>query len=91
MSELTEAGTISEPGSSRKNKTGSWRTFRPKVTDKCIGCGMCVWYCPENCIRIEEKDGKKRAVIDYEHCKGCLLCKGQCPSKAIESEKEMSK
>ncbi len=56
----------------------------------CIGCGICVWYCPENCIRIKE-DEKKKAVIDYSHCKGCLICKGVCPSKAIDSEKEMSK
>ncbi len=91
MSELSEAGVIKEAGSSIRNKTGSWRTFRPIVTDKCIGCSICIWYCPENCIRIVEKDGKKKAAVNYEHCKGCLLCKGQCPSKAIESEKETSK
>jgi 2-oxoacid:acceptor oxidoreductase delta subunit (pyruvate/2-ketoisovalerate family) len=89
MSEASEAGVIKEAGSAIKNKTGSWRTTsRPLVTPKCIGCGICVWYCPEGAIKIEEKDGKKIAVIDYEHCKGCMLCAGECPQKAIEKEDE---
>ena len=33
---------ISEPGSTRKNKTGSWRTFKP-ILDKeaCVDCDKC--------------------------------------------------
>ncbi|MBW1840097.1 MAG: 4Fe-4S binding protein [Deltaproteobacteria bacterium] len=89
MSDKVSLGAVvDKPGSSSSNKTGSWRTFKPLVTDKCIGCGMCVWYCPEGCIEIKEKNGKKRAVIDYDYCKGCLICIGQCSVKAIESERE---
>lgn len=86
--ELSLGAVVDEPGSSKANKTGSWRTFRPLVSDKCIACGLCVQYCPEGCIRIVEKGGKKKAVIDYDYCKGCLICVGQCPSKAITSERE---
>ncbi len=82
-------GAVSDkPGSSRSNKTGSWRTFKPRVTDKCIACGICTQFCPEGCIKISKVKGKKKAVIDYDYCKGCLICVGQCPSKAIESGRE---
>jgi len=80
---VSEAAVIKQPGSSRKNKTGSWRTFKPIVTDKCTGCGICTWYCPENCIKIAGK-----ADINYDYCKGCGICANECPAKAIEMKKE---
>ena len=85
---LSKGAVVREPGSTVKNKTGTWRTFRPVVTDKCIGCGTCVLFCPEGAISIKNVNGKKRAVIDYDHCKGCLVCMAECPQKAIVSEKE---
>ena len=81
---VNPGGVVKEPGSASKNKTGTWRTFRPKVTDKCIGCGICEWYCPDKSIKVVDK----KAQIDYEHCKGCLICVGECPSKAITTERE---
>jgi pyruvate ferredoxin oxidoreductase delta subunit len=60
--EVTYGGVVDRPGSSRKNKTGSWRTFRPIITEKCIGCGICVQYCPEACIEIREaKEAKTKS------------------------------
>ena len=82
------AGVVKEPGSASRNRTGSWRTFKPVVTDKCIGCGLCTFCCPEGVIKVEEKSGKKRVSIDLEYCKGCLICMGECPVKAIEKEVE---
>ena len=67
-----------------KNKTGSWRTFRPVVTEKCVGCGVCVKHCPDIAIKIENK----KAVIDYDYCKGCMICTQVCPFKAITKEEE---
>ena len=81
-------GVVDKPGSSRQNKTGSWRTFRPIITDRCIGCGICVHYCPEACMEIKDVNGKKRVVVNYDFCKGCLICMGECPHKAIESERD---
>jgi pyruvate ferredoxin oxidoreductase delta subunit len=78
-------GAIKKPGSSVEVKTGSWRTFKPVVTVKCIGCGTCVQFCPEGCIKIDNK----KAVIDYDYCKGCLICITECPVKAIKSETEV--
>lgn len=69
--------------SSKKNKTGSWRSLLiPKVLhDKCISCGLCKFICPEGCI---EKTEDNKYVIDLEYCKGCGLCVYICPKKAIE-------
>jgi pyruvate ferredoxin oxidoreductase delta subunit len=85
---LSKGAAVKEPGSSSKNKTGCWRTFRPIVTDRCIGCGICVSFCPEGAITIKEVKGKKRAVVDYDYCKGCLICMEVCPQKAIEKQAE---
>jgi pyruvate ferredoxin oxidoreductase delta subunit len=78
-------GVIKEPGSSKEVKTGSWRIFKPIVSENCKGCGICVQFCPEGCIKI--KNGK--ATIDYDYCKGCLICINECPVKAIKNEKEV--
>lgn len=88
---LTLGAVADKPGSSRANKTGSWRTFKPIITDKCIACGICVQYCPEACLEVKKVEGAKtktgkKAVVDYDFCKGCLICMGECPHKAIESE-----
>ena len=74
---------IAKPGSSRKNKTGSWRTeFRPKFLQKdCIGCKLCVLTCPEGCI---EGTGKNAFSCDYDFCKGCGICAKICPKQDIE-------
>jgi pyruvate ferredoxin oxidoreductase delta subunit len=71
---------------SSEKKTGSWRSFKPIVTSKCIGCGICVGVCPEECIKIDVSDGKRKAKIDYDYCKGCLICSISCPQKAIDKE-----
>jgi len=81
-----------EPGSTRKNKTGTWRTFRPEIDiEKCIACGACERACPEGCIAIstrKNKNGKEYRVIDYDYCKGCGLCAEVCPVKCIAMKKE---
>ena len=63
---------------------GEWSQEKPEISDKCIGCGQCAKFCPENTIAMEEKDGKKRAEVDPEFCKGCRLCAEICPVKAIK-------
>lgn len=72
---------IDEPGNSRLNKTGSWRTERPVINkEKCTACGICWIVCPDNS---PFKRGKK-FDINYDYCKGCLICVKECPFKAID-------
>ncbi|MDI6639651.1 MAG: 4Fe-4S binding protein [Methanocellales archaeon] len=74
-------GAVTEPGSTRINKTGSWRTFKPIIdVEACVGCGMCSMFCPEGVVyEVEDK-----YTIDYDYCKGCGVCAHECPSGAIE-------
>ena len=77
---------ITEPGSTIKNKTGDWRSLRPKVDEKkCTRCGTCWQFCPDIAIKITKEKG---AVINYDYCKGCGICALECPFKAITMEKE---
>lgn len=82
-----QGAVVTEPGSSRKCKTGDWRTFRPVIDQgKCIKCYQCWQVCPDAAIRVDEKTGV--VSIDYDYCKGCLICVKQCPVKAIAKEVE---
>ena len=74
---------IAKPGSSRKNKTGSWRTnLKPKFLQKnCIACRLCILICPEGCI---EGAQKNTFHCDYAYCKGCGNCASICPKQDIE-------
>jgi len=78
---------ISKPGSSKNNKTGSWRTEKkPKFLMKdCIACRMCLLICPEGCITGKEKN---TFDSDLDYCKGCGLCAVICPKRDIEMIKE---
>jgi pyruvate ferredoxin oxidoreductase delta subunit len=80
---------ISKPGSSRNNKTGSWRVeLKPKFLQKnCIACNMCVLVCPEACIEGKEKN---TFHCDYAYCKGCGNCAAICPKQDIIMIKEDS-
>jgi len=77
---------VTEPGSTIKNKTGSWRSIKPVINkDKCIKCGRCWQFCPDSAITMS-KEGP--AEINYDYCKGCGICAMACPSRCIHMEKE---
>lgn len=58
----------------------AWASFR--LTDECIGCGICTNVCPAGCIRLA--DG--RAVRTGENCQACFACIHACPEKAIRMQ-----
>ena len=73
---------VKNPGNSKNNKTGSWRTFKPVLDkDKCVDCENCYIFCPDASISTERE-------IDYDYCKGCGICANECPVDAIEMIKE---
>jgi len=77
-------------GSTKKYKTGGWRTFIPHTDyDTCIGCARCSKVCPESCIEMQKKADKQKPVTDYDYCKGCGLCAKECPVKAIKMDLEV--
>jgi len=72
-----------DPGWSRDNKTGSWRTEKPiKVDEKCTNCDLCWLFCPEGCIE------RGSYAVDYEYCKGCGICARECRPGALTMERE---
>ena len=78
---VNKGAVVTNPGSTAKEKTGTWRSLIPIIDkNKCKGCGQCWAFCPDNAIQI--KNGK--AVIDYDYCKGCGICARECPKKAIK-------
>lgn len=64
----------------------NWRVYKPIIDqEKCIACGLCISYCPEEAISRGEEN---KAEIDYRFCKGCGICANECPSKVIVMKEE---
>ena len=86
MVKVTIAAINYEPGSSKKYKTGSWRSMKPIIdTQKCKKCWTCYNYCPDSAIiKCEEN-----AMVDYDYCKGCGICAAECKFDAIEMVEEV--
>ncbi len=79
-------GIYVKPGSSKENKTGSWRTERPIFKhDTCTDCRICVMVCPDGAVF-----GSNYIYDpDYDYCKGCGICAQECPVDDIEMVPEV--
>lgn len=54
------------------------------VTDKCIGCGVCIDQCPVKCIKLNMPS----PIHIMEDCVYCGRCVAKCPFDAIEITEE---
>lgn len=67
--------------------------FRGKLKfdkDKCIGCNICVRYCPARAIEIEkvpEVEKQFKALCYLDRCIYCGQCADSCPKGALECTK----
>ncbi len=61
---------------------------RLEITEAwCKGCDICVKFCPERCLALNENG--KVVVKDADACTGCRLCEMLCPDFAIRLHKEL--
>lgn len=67
--------------SSRRGKLVQHSVMSPEIIrSKCTGCGICIKWCPQNTITME--DG--RAYIHKENCIGCGECLAVCQFAAVK-------
>jgi coenzyme F420-reducing hydrogenase delta subunit/Pyruvate/2-oxoacid:ferredoxin oxidoreductase delta subunit len=62
------------------------KQFGPKVLyneDRCTGCGNCVFYCPNDCVRMKTPG---KASFNLSSCRGCGVCVTFCPAGALDLE-----
>lgn len=62
--------------------------------DKCKGCELCSYACPQKIIIMDNKFNYQGYYTPYipnenvAHCVGCACCGKICPDSAITIEKE---
>ncbi len=78
---IPTGGLELDPGSTKRVRTGEWRSELPIIDfSKCTHCMICWVDCPDACFEVTDT---KLAGVDLEHCKGCGICASVCPVHCI--------
>ncbi len=82
-------GALKNLGMGCSNRTGKQYIHSPMLPEinprRCIACGECLDWCPENAISIiSNEEGKEIAHIDEEKCIGCAECIVVCRHKGVK-------
>ena len=81
ISAVTDEDCAAHSGFTERMKqmsSNAWQNLI-KVTDKCVGCGICEKVCPSGSILVV--CGKAEHIPG--NCQTCLACAHACPQKAI--------
>ena len=56
------------------------------VSKKCVGCGLCVEWCPTGALTLKDHKGRELplSVLEQKTCIGCGECVVTCPHEAIK-------
>lgn len=56
------------------------------VSKKCVGCGLCVEWCPTDSLILKDRKGRKVPLSELQPktCIGCGECVVTCPHEAIK-------
>ena len=77
-------GALKNIGMGCGSKAGKYvmhHNAKPDVNTKlCIGCGVCVKWCPAEALKLE----KKKIVINVKKCIGCGECVLSCPKGVFQ-------
>jgi flavin-dependent dehydrogenase/NAD-dependent dihydropyrimidine dehydrogenase PreA subunit len=57
------------------------------ITEKCVGCGICIKVCPQKILKLDDK--KKIHVLDQSKCMSCYGCEDECKFKAVLNKKAL--
>ena len=88
VKDLNPGNVIDEPGNAVAYLTGDWKSQHPVWNEqKCIKCGVCWNFCPDNAI-VRKEGGYFTA--DYGYCKGCGICAHECVTQCITMVEEVS-
>lgn len=59
------------------------KTKNFKVSDDCIGCGLCSKVCTDQIIKMKKTPKGNRPTWNSQRCQMCLACLHHCPTFAI--------